>query len=90
MWLIVKVVKDGQYYFLASVGRETGFGGKVTLEPIPLGIEEGEAGSRVLKFMEGTDGEISPSISGQKVKFAYGLDAEKHVGETLLEGVLHY
>ena len=79
--------RDGQFYFLASLVRELNFAERVRLEPIPLGMEEIQAGTRVLQIMEGTQGEIGPRTGRQRMTFACGMNEEEHLGEIVLEGM---
>ena len=88
MQIKIKIVRDGQFYFLASLIWELSFSERVRLEPIPLGTEEIQAGNRVLKILDGTHGDIGPSPGRKGIMFTCGMNGEEHLGETVLEGMV--
>ena len=88
MQIKIKIVRDGQFYFLASLVGELSFVERVRLEPIPLGTEDVQAGARVLNILDGTYGDIGPSTGRKEITFICGMNGEEHLGETVLEGMV--
>ncbi len=88
MQIKIRIVRDGQFYFLASLVRELSFAERVRLEPIPLGMEEIQAGARVLNIIQGTYGDIGPCSGKQEMTFVCGIDEKEHVGKIVLEGMV--
>lgn len=88
MQIKIRIVRDGQFYFLASLVRELSFAESVRLEPIPLGMEEIQAGTRVFQIIEGTHGDIGPCTGRQDMTFVSGMDEEEHMGKIVLEGMV--